>query len=450
MPSRELIRSFSPPQYKDAFFNANPDFKWYKLPAPPLRTLSSRPREPHEKDHSPIPDEIDDLERTNNNSQQIDFNWKPDNTLDVEPKLSMFTPGKLADVAQMGGLSSLLAEKTEPRTTNPYYSPPAYKPNPISDRPRKSRSFTREDNIRELQNALSETIGDFDEVNGVYRRTFADQMADKRYHAKEDDYAYQKQWSDDEKMRSGRSCKGKRYQEFMAVGGLIVNKRQKRDNLDKSPEDPFSASCSWEANSADHAAHEYSPGRIETSLESEPANETEEPEPDNANKAFKAADFDLDAKIKALPSLSLEKFQQRKRENKRKKRTVHLRPQIPERSRLYDRREMAESYRENVIGSQKRKPRKISITRLEVNSLVSSVDLNEAHKISPQMKIANEAPCTAVENMDAKQHGAHDNTDLFALATLAEVAANTSKMDATSRLDAFTITAQLGEYASRV
>jgi len=30
-------------QYKEAFLKANPDFKWYKLPAPPLRTLVTRP-----------------------------------------------------------------------------------------------------------------------------------------------------------------------------------------------------------------------------------------------------------------------------------------------------------------------------------------------------------------------------------------------------------------------
>lgn len=30
-------------QYKEAFYKANPNFKWYKLPAPPLRTLMTRP-----------------------------------------------------------------------------------------------------------------------------------------------------------------------------------------------------------------------------------------------------------------------------------------------------------------------------------------------------------------------------------------------------------------------
>lgn len=64
-------------QYKDAFLKAHPDFKWYKLPAPPLRLLNTR----------------------------------PNNTVKTTPKLStgVITPGKLADETQLGGLSSLLS-----------------------------------------------------------------------------------------------------------------------------------------------------------------------------------------------------------------------------------------------------------------------------------------------------------------------------------------------------
>ncbi|XP_046664714.1 uncharacterized protein LOC124357211 [Homalodisca vitripennis] len=66
-------------QYKEAFLRAHPDFKWYKLPAPPLRTLITRPT-----------------------NQKL-------------PKLSChvscgpITPGKLADESQLGGLCSLLS-----------------------------------------------------------------------------------------------------------------------------------------------------------------------------------------------------------------------------------------------------------------------------------------------------------------------------------------------------
>ncbi|XP_030035904.2 uncharacterized protein LOC115451677 [Manduca sexta] len=433
-------------QYKDAFFSANPDFKWYKLPAPPLRTLSSRPRDTTDKHtESPGPETHDnELEKTNNNSTKVDFNKKPRDDLfesDSKP-LSMFTPGKLADEAQMGGLSSLLATKTETQTPNPYYSPPSFKFNAISS-PNEFRSHhllempkrgaVREDSIRELQNALSETTRVFEEdldmpnricwqgiQNEFTNQDVIDQIVDKRY-SKDDEYGYMRNGSDDEKMRSGRTCKGKRYQEFMAVGGLIVNKRQKRDYADRTPDDSYSATCSWEPGSSrseesitDDAKH--SPLN-DMSAESEAKLDIAEPHEDNnPNKTFKAADFDLDAKIRALPSLSLEKFQQKKRENKRKKKTINLKPKhetshiinsVP-RPLMEERREPADSWRDTVSGSQKRKPRKISITRLEINSMVSSVD-----KISPEMKIATQAP----------------HVDLLALATLAEVAANTSKLD---------------------
>lgn len=454
-------------QYKDAFFSANPDFKWYKLPAPPLRTLSSRPRETEKPIESPNSETHEiELERTNNNSTRVDFNKKPrDDDFDNDSKpLSMFTPGKLADEAQMGGLSSLLATKTETQTPNPYYSPPCPKFNAIStpndyrshnflDRT-KRKDVTREESIRELQNALSETTRvfeeDFDEEKGVYRynvqndftnQDVIDQLVDKRY-SKEDDYGYQRNWSDDEKStKSGRSCKGKRYQEFMAVGGLIVNKRQRRD-YDKSPDDGYSATCSWDAgiSRSEESTVTDDSKAYDISTENEmKADSTDVPESDNnPNKTFKAADFDLEAKIRALPSLSLEKFQQKKRENKRKKKTINLKPKVLESSHIvnsvprpiYDeRREMADSWRETVIGSQKRKPRKISITRLEINSMVSSVDVNQSHKISPEIKIATEAPCTTVHNMEICKQPQHDNVDLFALATLAEVASNTSKLD---------------------
>lgn len=395
----------------------------------------------------------------------------------------MFTPGKLADEAQMGGLSSLLATKTEIQTPNPYYSPPSYKFNAIST-PIEYRSHniermavkgTREETIRELQNALSETKRifeeDFDEKGQVYRygvpndqftnQDVIDQIVDKRY--SKDDDAYQKNWSDDEKnSRSGRSCKGKRYQEFMAVGGLIVNKRQRRDYTDRMPDESYSASCSWDLGSSHEESvvtdeskqSSLNDTSAENEMKSEPVDASE---PDNnANKTFKAADFDLDAKIKALPSLSLEKFQQKKRENKRKKKTINLKPKALEtpqivnsvpRPVLDDRHDMVESWRETVIGSQKRKPRKISITRLEINSLVSSMEVNGGHKSSPEIKIATEAPCTVVQNMEICNPTPHGNVDLLALATLAEVASNTSKIEDTT--DDLTAKAN-EEYASKV
>lgn len=476
-------------QYKDAFFSANPDFKWYKLPAPPLRTLSSRPRESSDKQNEfPNNDyHENELEKTNNNSTKVDLNKKTNDHeyADIHKPLSMFTPGKLADEAQMGGLSSLLATKTETQTSNPYYSPPCLKYNAISTpdgyrshsilERSKVKGLSKEDSIRELQNALTETSKIFEEefdddkariyrCSGISSDQFTnqdviDQIVDKRYSKDEDGYL--RNWSDDEKnARSGRSCKGKRYQEFMAFGGLMVNKRQKRENSDKMSDEDYSASCSWETGNSrseestvtDDSKQDSSVN--ETSAENEVKNDiTGAPEPDNnINKTFKAADFDLDAKIRALPSLSLEKFQQKKRENKRKKKTISIKPKVFETDRIInsvprplldEKRDIEREYwREQVVGSQKRKPRKVSITRLDFNAMVSNVDVRQAHKISPEIKIATEAPPTVVQSMEiCKQPPSH--VDLLALATLAEVAANKSKIEGSSITE--TITAKASE-----
>lgn len=71
-------------QYKDAFLSANPDFRWYKLPAPPLRTLATRP-----VTITKIPLHLSSLSSPSNMPSE-------------------FTPGKLADESQLGGLTSLM------------------------------------------------------------------------------------------------------------------------------------------------------------------------------------------------------------------------------------------------------------------------------------------------------------------------------------------------------
>lgn len=85
-------------QNKDAFFNANPNFKWYKLPAPPLRTLATRPSNaatggvgPSGDDNQPPPPHPTQLQL-----QKIPLDLLRSNYF------------KLADETQMGELSSLL------------------------------------------------------------------------------------------------------------------------------------------------------------------------------------------------------------------------------------------------------------------------------------------------------------------------------------------------------
>lgn len=73
--------------------NANPDFKWYKLPAPPLRTLNTRPTNK----------KLDLLSDGEQESMKSDYFISNLTKLDEEA----IQPGKLADESQIGGLSSL-------------------------------------------------------------------------------------------------------------------------------------------------------------------------------------------------------------------------------------------------------------------------------------------------------------------------------------------------------
>lgn len=113
-------------QYKDAFFSANPNFKWYKLPAPPLRTLATRPTNadrpmflsntnfpyvnPFEAYTTPTKEPK--LNRIKNDSSDTknseSFGKKQSHrSTNCNSNMGMF---KLADEAQMGGLSSLMID----------------------------------------------------------------------------------------------------------------------------------------------------------------------------------------------------------------------------------------------------------------------------------------------------------------------------------------------------
>ncbi|CAL1271773.1 unnamed protein product [Larinioides sclopetarius] len=69
--------------YKEAFMKAHPDFKWYKLPAPPARTLVTRPS------------------NSRSNHMQNERNGHKTDTCGI-------SLGKLVDDEQLGGLSSLI------------------------------------------------------------------------------------------------------------------------------------------------------------------------------------------------------------------------------------------------------------------------------------------------------------------------------------------------------
>lgn len=109
------------PQYKDAFLSANPTFKWYKLPAPPLRTLSTRPTNsdrsygdlltnglnPGQK-HSPAAALLlPNKPHPHNTAEYEDEYVQPvvHRRRGTKNNMQLF---KLADENQMGGLSNLM------------------------------------------------------------------------------------------------------------------------------------------------------------------------------------------------------------------------------------------------------------------------------------------------------------------------------------------------------
>lgn len=75
-------------QYKEAFLRANPDFKWYKIPAQPPRPPPARPSNQKVPRCDPLPTD------------------------------GAITFGKLADEAQMGGLSTLLSTASTSSSSN--------------------------------------------------------------------------------------------------------------------------------------------------------------------------------------------------------------------------------------------------------------------------------------------------------------------------------------------
>jgi hypothetical protein len=107
--------------------------------------------------------------------------------------------------------------------------------------------------------------------------------------------------SDDKK--SSRSCKGKRYAEFMNTSNV---KKQPK------PLKPFTMTT----NSAPVDDSDYSrPMQLESPVKSE----CESPKNESKFKLFDASDFDLDTKIEALPALSLEEYLIKRKDVKKKR-----------------------------------------------------------------------------------------------------------------------------------
>lgn len=296
-----------------------------------------------------------------------------------------------------------------------------------------------------------------------------------------------------ETRKSVRSCKGLLYAKFMAEGKLFVSKRNRKNlsistttttgaaPVTKLPKPPSFASSTasdkvprntepielsdtikklaertiggssakttttpiltttatttttpYNIKMMDHHSSLDSAASASVDIHQYQNDLSQESREETMKKMFRAADFNLDEKIEALPSLSLDKFQQKKKENKKRKflratkmkehHAVEQRKKIisPHPTEANTRSESEDKNAVNLIGSRKRKPigkpRKQSERANEDKQNINNNNNNSNNNNNNNVEVdVDEAKSTEI--------------DLFGLATLAEVAAKKAKID---------------------
>ncbi|XP_018052236.1 PREDICTED: HMG box transcription factor BBX isoform X2 [Atta colombica] len=422
-------------EYKDAFLNANPDFKWYKLPAPPLRTLNTRPTNKKQESSSGV--QSTDSVKSEYESSDCTKSDRRDG--------QSIQPGKLADESQIGGLSSLFTpqkSETSEETVNGIAEN-----DPIPPKPPKKRyteSPFQDDQKRDCKTDLF----------GEKKRKRTESNNNEQHETIIEDEKHTinsfvtTHTQPEENFRSERTCKGLRYQKFLAEQNIgssgQQNKRRRtvgnhgHDERPNERRNSISSNVSEKTDSLSSEGGNSSRGDLEHLVESaEGKMEASKPEdtetegaedqvdygPWTARKRFRAEEFNLEKKIEALPSLSLEEFQEKKKQQRTKKKKI-LQKFNPSANKKHQNNSSSdgqmnsqtqristikESYEESekahLVGSQKRKARKQSITRnaAAINSTKHSEDQEQ-----------NKSWCAS--------------PDLEALACLATVAANRTKL----------------------
>lgn len=402
-------------QYKDAFFTAHPDFKWYKLPAPPLRppTIGSRlvQIEPAstialESEHNHLDDLVSPNEENHLNSADKGtlhagtFNLPTSSESELqnkplskkkEPQMGVF---KFADEAQMGSLNSLMMDTYEVKTTNQ------------SECSSGALNQSKSDSQNSLFEALSPEAKQLAEPcvnmkNHFYSKRPNDTSHEmsaydsKRFKRAFDSMHYE-YYDDDYSKKASRACKGKRYQEFMTLTRLTSTSKKTSKSATIVKEEPpvavpeLQSTLEEQTRGKDNQSSDSIPYRND--LDHGTSESAANIEIKSEVKLFDASDFDLDTKINELPCLNLDEYLAKKKDTKKKKKIKgKFKPMIKPRV-------VAPEQKEKIVGSRKRKARKESITRRDVSSTIAEPLMPEA---------------------DA----------LFALATLAEVAANENHID---------------------
>ncbi|XP_017757941.1 PREDICTED: HMG box transcription factor BBX-like isoform X2 [Eufriesea mexicana] len=426
-------------EYKDAFLNANPDFKWYKLPAPPLRTLNTRPTN-KKAETSSNEQPVENVKSENKSSDYLKSDKRDGQSIQ---------PGKLADESQIGGLSSLFTPQKTQVTDEQITINGSVIENDVPKPPKKRYSDIpfSSDTKRECKADL------FD----VKKRKKSESNNNVHQYDAEDEKTEINNFlatnisTDESNFRSERTCKGLRYQKFLAeqmknvgVSGQQPKRRRqagsRSDGQTNERRNSISSNVSEKTDSLSSEGGNSSRGELEHLVESAEGNlEASKPEetetegteeqvdfgPWTARKRFRAEDFNLEKKIEALPSLSLEEFQEKKKQQRTKKKKIIQKLTSTSNNKRYQNnfdtndqtnnqniskicqteRENSEDTEKLLVGSQKRKARKQSITRnaAAINDL-KQVEIEESEK----------SWCAS--------------PDLEALVCLAAVAANRTKL----------------------
>lgn len=405
-------------QYKDAFFNANPDFKWYKLPAPPLRTLPTRPTK---VETSPPVSPV--------SISSKEANIVVNCTTSATPS-GDFTPGKLADETQLGMLSSLFTASYSPKANdseNSTTTTPSSQSDHIdvSDPPKPFKKRIVDLDVKHQQKL----------VRNLFEET-----------ENQDFVSIDEQDVGSNGRKSYRKGKGNRYADIMANGKLIKNKRASTDKLPndagQNQSQPAGNSNQLELKSTikklqdrlltntvvkndTNVSENNLDGAVvalhnqEAELDKRVRTISEISEMSDIADFSKAVpSFDLDARISELPNLSYDTYVQRKKEMKKRK--------VPKGNTK------AQKQKKNPAGNQnnevKNQKRTYTDAELDKKSPVVNVNgkvrLNNAvEKQTGSKKRKNKHNITHLKNNTAVN--AFEN-DMSGLNTLAEIASNLS------------------------
>ncbi|EDW66407.2 uncharacterized protein Dvir_GJ16014 [Drosophila virilis] len=317
-------------QNKDAFFNANPNFKWYKLPAPPLRTLATRPS-------NASTGQINE-EPLQPHAPQQHLQWAPNDVAHML-RSNYF---KFADETQMGELSALLS----------------------------ANAGSVPDKDYALQQVLSETTqflsthmpsNNNNNNNNNNNCNNNKRLLDSGSNSSEEE----ERGTPSKKLKTARSCKGKIYQELINSGQLAAIVKKSK--------------CRLNSGGSNNDANSNTPPISPTNNVVASVGQLL-PEPETTAVRVAANEFDLEEKIRELPALSLDAYLQRKRSTKKKKKFSSSKKQ---RNPNCNTNSTPAATVANVstataatvaaVGSQKRKARKESITRRDVSAIEQEV-----------------------------------------------------------------------------